>query len=629
MPLGLAKDSMLNLAELAHRTEEDDDHDDHDANTDDPTKVDYDHFIHETNLTQVVQGEASISDQQTAKTLGNSNNIGNNNNIGVSVDVNNNNNNTSSSSSSSQKTETKSKSKKSRADPKTTQYAGFQADYHDFENYTSYDYYGDYTLTGSAQTGKKGQVNCWQCIFPWSSPEDDDDDDNDDDNEEEKEEQIIDNTDGCSDDVSLISAGSENALGEKLSEKDRQAVLARLRLAQPDGGSASANANASVDGTTSVASDGASESKPKGILRQVHKGRKMNHSTRSNGSHQSNKNNKQQQGKERRALFPAYEPKTEKKKDLHTTFSPMARVVTIKSSKEMDQTEKGNIWWQKPDYDEFRKTGRLVSRVMLQGGSEIWLATNRSWQLPNQGKAATLRRAMENVDKESTSDKWWHKFGHSRRGLEHIASIDEGRQRQANVKTSIRAVLTEQRRQKAFSREDPEKLRMHSIQNTSWAKDLALASGASDADAVSKNFDDGSRKSREFYLLKFSRAGKLNSATGPKSGPKQVMPAFMRPMISMSLKPNLLDANTTTRLHSKRVTADGPPSVPARTNQKRGAVSSEPIHDPIIHMGEESLAHKAAGFANGEEAVNMSAVLTGMGAIPKNTDAARARPVLA
>ncbi len=37
----------------------------------------------------------------------------------------------------------------------------------------------------------------------------------------------------------------------------------------------------------------------------------------------------------------------------------------------------------------------------------------------------------------------------------------------------------------------------------------------------------------------------------------------------------------------------------------------------------------AAGFANGEEAVNMSAVLTGMGPIPKNSDATRSLPVLA
>merc|ERR1740117_537286 len=273
----------------------------------------------------------------------------------------------------------------------------------------------------------------------------------------------------------------------------------------------------------------------------------------------------------------------------------------------MDDAEKSSIWWQKPEYDAFRKTGRIISKVMLQGGSEIWLATNQSWQLPNQGKAATLRRAMANVDNEDTGDKWWHKFGHSRRGLEHIASIDEGRQRQMNVKTSIRAILTEQRRQKTFHREDVEKLRMCSIQNTSWAKDLALASGASDADAVTKNFDDESRKSREFYLLKFSRAGKLNSASGTRSGTKQVVPAFMKPMISLELRPNRLDANTTSRLkfqkkevvktsnNHKRVELDSPAKIESESGQvalkPKGRV---PIHDPAATVpGRESLAHKA------------------------------------
>mmetsp|Transcript_20469 Transcript_20469/g.56812 ORF Transcript_20469/g.56812 Transcript_20469/m.56812 type:complete len:624 (+) Transcript_20469:205-2076(+) len=623
MPLGLAKDSMLNLAELASKTEEDSTVE-QDGSTHEPVE-DYDGLLFRKVVDpdgedddggllidgsdDVIDIEADISNPTTA--------FGNTLNSSNDPDM---------SSAASNKTD---------VDPKSYQYAGFQADYHDFENYTSYDYYqGDYISSGSGlQFGsdKKGQSTCWKCIFPWNYTEDEEDDEIDEysvtDGLPVTEDQAMgtvsnNNDDGDNDEVSMISAGSGNALGGKPFEKDRQTVLAGLGSTQSD--------------------DGGSESGVKGILKHASKGRDYkNHSTRSHNSSQS------QQGKQRRSLFPAYEPQAEKRKDLQTSFSPMARVVTIKSSKEMDDTEKGHIWWQKPDYDEFRRTGRMISKVMLQGGSEIWLATNQSWQLPNQGKAATLRRAMENADKESTSDKWWHKFGHSRRGLEHIASIDEGRQRQANVKTSIRAVLTEQRRQKAFHREDPEKLRMCSIQNTSWAKDLALASGASDADAVSKNFDDVSRKSREFYLLKLSRAGELNSTTGPQRGTKQVVPAFMKPMMSMTLKSNRLDANTTSRIQfrkkegasrnanassqKQRVTSDVAPAIATRNDGKTpGSVSSEPIHDPKTHgLGEMSLASKAAGFANGEEAVNMSAVLTGMGAIPKNTDAARARPVLA
>jgi hypothetical protein len=37
---------------------------------------------------------------------------------------------------------------------------------------------------------------------------------------------------------------------------------------------------------------------------------------------------------------------------------------------------------------------------------------------------------------------------------------------------------------------------------TAWSRDLALAAGASDADAVMTNFDDDKRHTREYYLLK-------------------------------------------------------------------------------------------------------------------------------
>lgn len=37
---------------------------------------------------------------------------------------------------------------------------------------------------------------------------------------------------------------------------------------------------------------------------------------------------------------------------------------------------------------------------------------------------------------------------------------------------------------------------------TAWSRDLALAAGASDADAVRTNFDDDRRHTREYYMLK-------------------------------------------------------------------------------------------------------------------------------
>lgn len=604
MPLGLAKDSMLNLAELASKTDDEILVEKNSLNGDtdgipcrklssleDGSEEQEDNFKNKTNnkidASTIEALQPAIQTQMTHDVIEATENVSSlspHHNDIVSDTI----------------------TQHSELKMNTHQYAGFQADYYDFENYTLYNFPGDNKESNLGYNEKnKDDSPWWQCIFPWIVEKSENDRSGKEDlsetqdltqNEEEgPSTKMFDRDD---DDISMISAGSDNALGERLSQRDRQALLARLRLTQPEAAKDHGAGDGSIVDETSFGK--------KSILKRPTRARdNRNLSTRSNVSNGSNSSRAQQS--QRRALFPSYEPKSNKKKNLSTSFSPMARVVTIKSSKEMNSQEKSSIWWQKADYDEFRKTGRMISKVMLQGGSEIWLATNQSWQLPNQGKAATLRRAMANIDNEDTSDKWWHKFGHSRRGLEHIASIDEGRQRQANVKTSIRAILTEQRRQKAFHREDPEKLRMCSIQNTSWAKDLALASGASDADAVTKNFDDENRKSREFYLLKFSRAGKLNSTSSTQNGTQQVVPAFMKPMISMQLRPNRLDANTTSRLkfrkkeedkasnNHKYVVSDLQAKIAseAREEASKPVTSSVPIHDPaVIVSGKESLASK-------------------------------------
>jgi len=607
MPLGLAKDSMLNLAELASKT--DDEIVSKESSSSGKGEVNsHRNFASpecDFDEQQVKDKNESCNDALIGETvespihstISSDEIVGTGNEARYSIhsnsveDVTNN---------------------RSEVRPNVQQYAGFQADYHDFENYTLYSFPGDDAISKNGGIFERKDTDpWWQCFFPWISSDNDqagieDSSVTEDLTQNEDEGASTKTTDNNDDEISMISAESDNALGEKLTQRDRQAVLARLRLAQPDITQDHGAGDRSIADETSL--------KKKSILKCTSRARDhRNLSTRSNLSNGSNSSPLQQS--QRRSLFPAYEPKSEKKKNLSTSFSPMARVVTIKSSKDMNPQEKSEIWWQKADYDEFRKTGRMISKVMLQGGSEIWLATNQSWQLPNQGKAATLRHAMANVDNEDASDKWWHKFGHSRRGLEHIASIDEGRQRQANVKTSIRAILTEQRRQKTFHREDPEKLRMCSIQNTSWAKDLALASGASDADAVTKNFDDENRKSREFYLLKFSRAGKLNSALGTQTGTKQVVPAFMKPMLSMQLRPNRLDANTTSRLKFKKKEEDKASHSHKRVNSdlpttklpERGAVISKTavhvaIHDAAVNTsGRESLASKGEFVFNHQQ----------------------------
>lgn len=318
----------------------------------------------------------------------------------------------------------------------------------------------------------------------------------------------------------------------------------------------------------------------------------------------------------RRMLFPTYQSTTKIENNLKVDFSPMARMVTIDSSKEMTHEEKADVWWQHPDYEEFRKTARMVAKAMLEGGSEIWLASNQSWQVPNQNRDATLQSAYslsKRPDKsaaaklnqreryEDVRSKWWCRFGHSRRGLEHIASVGEGRQRQSNIQAGIRAVVRECRQQKIFHRKDVEKLRTVSVRHTGWARDLAIAAGEADADAVRTDFNDESRKTREFYLQKFSE--------GDATLDKMDAPDFIQFIISKQTPNAMFDANTASQIRMNRKNAKAA-ELAHRTPQSQAS-------DTSSTEAEETMAKRAAGFANGEEAANMAAVLSGMGPVAK------------
>lgn len=533
-------------------------------------------------------------------------------------------------------------------------YAGFAADYSEYEHYGHYSAYSGIPVVMGE---KNSNQSFWCCLFPWmAAPPPLESEDNNMISSmdlDTKQESLVTVQEGRtsstgppsrsgSKDDDEVSTGSD-VFGEKLSDKDRQAVLARLRLAQPD---ATGPVSPPMDTDNPAGTVAIIEPKQKGLLNGIVSAKRMQMKgilRKASTISRNNLNDALCSGgnstdgvSKRRSLFPSYETVNKPKKNLHVEFSPMARVLTVKSHKDMDEDEKGGIWWQRSDYEEFRKTGRMITKAMLEGGSEIWLATNQSWQLPNKDRQSTLKHAVSLAEQhaaftkgditakkeyEETRDKWWHKFGHSRRGLEHIASIDEGRQRQTNVKTALRAVIEEQRRQKVFHREDPEKLRMVSIQHTSWARDLALAAGASDADAVQMNFDDGSRKSREFYLLKLSRTNQ----TKVHSTQKASVPAFMKPAMTLQVQPSRLDANTVPQIRYRQAQHKRHNSLaqaPASTSEKKPTIEETakivPIksEEDISISKPSSMAKQAAGFASGEEIGNMSTVLTGMGAIP-------------
>ena len=133
---------------------------------------------------------------------------------------------------------------------------------------------------------------------------------------------------------------------------------------------------------------------------------------------------------------------------------------------------------------------------------------------------------------------------------------------------------------------------------------------------------------RQFYSetsTKFSRT-KQNNASKSPSHRSETVPAFMRPARSLTVKPNILDVNTSSQIRYRHAQRKSARVAPIPTSS-----SSSSVKNPSQVMAKEeteataggkSMAKKAAGFASGEEVANMSAILTGMGPLPKSPTAA-------
>ena len=494
-------------------------------------------------------------------------------------------------------------------------YSGFAVDYAEYEQYGStYDHYSHSSLDVRPSSTSEG--GWWCCLIPWMA------------NKKQIEAEEGDpelRAMSFGSDVESTKSDDEAStgsavFGEKLTDNDRAAIVARLRLActesteQPAHSRETHNSsneglvnNAANIGTPTEEIDDNQEPKPiKPILR---KGSTGLNSDFEGSFGKANKANSE--SGRRRSLFPQqYEQKPKSNKSIR--FAPMARVVTVKSKNEMSDYEKSQVWWQKQDYEDFKKTGRLVAKAMCEGGSEVWLASNNAWA--NKASRTSAPRAIhlsdrsliqksDNTNSKTAAgrhddNKWWHHFGHSRRGLEHIASVEEGRQRQANVRVAIRMLLDEQKRQKAYRKEEPEKLRMLSLQYTTWARELALAAAASDAEAVQSGFHE-SRKSREFYILKQAQA---------QGGFSKALPSFMMPA---AVSPQVLDHHTSTQIRFRRKQAR---VGPLPKSEESPTSISEPLHDAGTGG---KLAKQAAGFGTGN--ADVSAILSGLGTSNDNS----------
>lgn len=279
----------------------------------------------------------------------------------------------------------------------------------------------------------------------------------------------------------------------------------------------------------------------------------------------------------RRSLFPTSYAKKSKKEEKNVSFSPYARCLRLEPQ-DLTEDDKSELWWQKDDYEDFARAGRIISKAMLEGGSEIWLRSEPS-SVPKDRGPLSSKKTMDDTTIDTSSPtsttplhhdfitesesqeyndmqgKWWHKFGHSRRGLEHITNISEGRERQSTSKSSIRSVLEEQKRQEMFLPKgyfDVDKFRSVYRQATHWARLLARAAAESDQDAVQTKFNEARRKTREHYLKKHFDTQSDCAITDAD------LPCFMTTSSPMRPTKRInLDANTMSQICFRRKQAVG------------------------------------------------------------------------
>lgn len=173
-------------------------------------------------------------------------------------------------------------------------------------------------------------------------------------------------------------------------------------------------------------------------------------------------------------------------------FSSQQRVKLVASKKSLPKRFKEQIWWNREDYVDFKKTIGIISQDLPEN-----ICTD-SWFLGAQD--TRFRTPHEKSIENEHGKKWWCQYGHSRRGLEQLVASHEGKCRQDSVSRSFALVMCEQTRQVLQEKRDQRKLSMAAKRYTSFARDLALASGRADRDAVKFDFDLKKMKTYHYYL---------------------------------------------------------------------------------------------------------------------------------
>ena len=87
------------------------------------------------------------------------------------------------------------------------------------------------------------------------------------------------------------------------------------------------------------------------------------------------------------------------------------------------------LWWTRGGYDRFKHTARILARTLVPNVYDDTAHGVLLGGIAGDESSDAARSALKAVWQDDHSDKWWCKFGYSRRGLEHITQIGVKKER--------------------------------------------------------------------------------------------------------------------------------------------------------------------------------------------------------
>ncbi|KAL7478716.1 hypothetical protein ACHAW6_004467 [Cyclotella cf. meneghiniana] len=281
----------------------------------------------------------------------------------------------------------------------------------------------------------------------------------------------------------------------------------------------------------------------------------------------------------------------------HVHFSELKRVLKIRKFTPEEATQ---VWYQREDFDHFKAEMTLLIRDMEASKelAAIWLDSEEAERRRSTGKLDNSSgKDAKNKTSHTKSRSWWHDYDHSRRGLERYASPGQARQILASYKVAVQKVLAEQRRQNLMAcllfcippnkNQNAQRIAEIYHEYTAWSSDLALAAGASDADCIRTNFNDETRKTREYYILKQVIK---NGYRVHKHMPQFMMPKCITPKGFLDESETLFGGSGISELHRQPARRRESIIQTVTKSMRRGSSTGEEAREEMSHLTSTALA---------------------------------------